>query len=156
MLTICRHLVFAVALVCVVAGAGAAAVPDASLDARVELLRRVLDGKRLRHRVVRDALSPLFANADGRDRFLLNLVALVDRAGIQEARLRRVSVIEREQDDTYGYARQKLKLCGRWYLWLPRCVDLEVRWRRVEDAWVLLPPDEIRLDPEVRHRLRAL
>lgn len=147
---------FAVAAVCFAGAIEVRALADTPLDARIEVLKQILTGKRLRHRAVRDALTPLFADHDGRDRFLLNLVALVDRAGIQDARLRRVSVTSREQDDTYGYARQTLRLCGRWYLWLPRCVDLEARWRRVEEGWMLLPPDEIRLDPEVRHRLRAL
>lgn len=125
-----------------------------ALDGQVRYMAKVLKGKQIRHHEIRDYLTPMFQDVDGRDRFLLNAVALARRGGILDTTIRRTAWKSNEIDEVYGYAAGDLTLCGRWYLWIPRCVDIETKWRRVDGAWFLLPPDKIRLDPDVKKFLR--
>ena len=115
----------------------------------MKYVARVLRGVNVRQQTIRDYLTPVFLDVDGRDRFLLNLVARVRRGGIIDARIRRLDWTIAQVDPVYGFAEVSMEACGRWHLWIPRCVDVPLRWRRVEDRWYLLPPEEIRLDPDL-------
>jgi hypothetical protein len=133
-----------------------AAPANPELHAQFDYMSQVLEGKLVRHFEIRDYLSPMFQDQDGRDRFLLNFVALVRRGGILDTTVRRVSWNMGEVDEVYGFATSQLRACGRWYLWIPRCVAINTEWRRVEGKWYLLPPPQIRLDPEVKKFLRRI
>lgn len=131
-----------------------ALTPKDELKAQLNYVEQVLQGKLVRHLEIRDYLAPLFQDRDGRDRFLLNFVALIRRGGVLDSTVRRVTWRVNEVDEVYGFATSELKACGRWHLWIPRCVAIEAQWRRVEGQWYLLPPPQIRLDPEVKKFLR--
>jgi hypothetical protein len=129
-----------------VVGAAAPTAPSA-LAAEAGRFQDAVGGKDIRHRYIRDALSPLFADDDGRDRFLLGWVAAVRGAGITDGRIRRLTLTPIDIDDDLGYAVYEARACGRWYGWIPRCTTRELRWREIEDRWQLVPPDTVRLDP---------
>lgn len=122
----------------------------AGIDEGFEAVATVLEGKNIRHRWVRNALTPFFDDTDGRDRFLLNLVARVRGARITDGKIRRIHWRTVEVDEQFGYVEAELELCGLWHKMIPRCADARVAWREIDGAWHLLPPDEIRLDPGVR------
>lgn len=121
------------------------AIPD-SLRAGLDRFEAVVRGKDIRHVWVRDALAPLFRDDEGRDRFLLGFVASVRRAGVTDGRVRRTRLELRDYDAGLGYAEFDLRVCGRWYQWVPRCTTRRLQWRELDDRWVLIPPDRIRLD----------
>lgn len=130
----------------VVAGAASPTVPPA-LAAEAGRFQDAVGGKDIRHRYIRDALSPLFADDDGRDRFLLGWVAAVRGAGITDGRIRRLTLTPVDLDGALGYAVYRARACGRWYGWIPRCTTRELRWREIAGRWQLVPPDTVRLDP---------
>lgn len=145
-----RYLVGLIAaLVWAVPVAHAHVTDTRALRARLDYVSQVLVGKNARHGTVAAYLSPLFLDADGRDRFLLNMVARIQSRGLTDTRVWRIRWHEPQIDAAYGYASVRAELCGLGKLWLPRCVDLELNWRWVEEAWYLLPPERIVLDPEL-------
>jgi hypothetical protein len=136
------------ALTVLAAAPSLASVQDTALDAEVRYVGDVLRHKLVRHRLVRDALGRVFADQDGRDRFLLNLVAKVKSAGILDGKIQRLQWGAIHFDPAYGYAETPLRVCGSWYVWIPRCTRMVLRWRYIDERWILLPPDQIVLDPD--------
>lgn len=156
-----RSVLIAVVLAVVPAAAAHAAPATrtaglrADLRASVKHVAQVLDGKNVRHRLVHEHLDGMFLERDGRDRFMLNLISGVRGAGILDAKVRRLNWRIVELDPDYGYAEVAAKLCGRWYVWIPRCFETRLRWRHVDESWYLLPPESVELEPKEDGRVRG-
>jgi len=120
----------------------------AELGEAVGALKKILVGKDARHRLLRDQLDPLFRSQDGRDRFVLNLVARVQKANITDGRVRDAAWTVSEVDTSLGYARGRMRLKGRWHGIFPRFTEIPVRWRFLDGRWYVLPPEKIELDPQ--------
>lgn len=105
-----------------------------------------MKGREFEQVIARQLIEHFFVTPDAVDAVVIYTVSRMRSAGFDRQTIIGYDIDSMDLDDDYGYATAQVRIRGNWWFIVPTSALMEVRLRRIDGIWQMLPPPLTNLD----------